>query len=137
MWGIAVILGSTLLAFVAFAIWQGRLLVGSRWRCASCGGDRVALTPTDGPHTYEVLACTQCTDVITTVQGQPSRFAPCPTCRQFALEVEVHATGPVPVGEPPPVDVQATCRICGHHEAWSMPEWLGELPNNVIEFPRR
>lgn len=138
MWVVMVAVTATMLAFLAFALWQSRLITGSRRRCTVCGGDRELVPPPPGRHrTYEVFACPHCTDVMTSVHGQPSRFATCPSCSQFGLEIEATATGLNEVGEVPAVEVEELCRICGHHDAWSVPERIDELPNNVIEFPRR
>jgi len=139
VWPIAVVLGATLLAFVVFALWQTRLLVASVRRCTDCGGERedVPPPPDDRRRTYDVMACPQCTGVVTVVSGRPSRFAICPACSRFGLEVEATSLGPNEVGTVPPVEVEERCRICGYADAWSVPDLAVELPDNIIEFPRR
>ncbi|MEN0063069.1 MAG: hypothetical protein AAGA48_13020 [Myxococcota bacterium] len=138
MWAVITALAATMVAFLAFALWQGRLLTGPRRRCTVCGAERVVIeAPPDRHRTYDVLACPHCTDVVTMVHGQPSRFATCPSCSQFGLEVEATAVGLTEVGELPAIEVEESCRICGYADEWSVPDRIDELPNNVIEFPRR
>ena len=139
MWALAVALTATMAAFMAFTLWQSRLLdVEGRQRCGICGGEREPVTPPPGRHrTYEVMACPQCADIVISVQGHVSRFAICPSCSQISLEVEAIVTGPSEVGWVPPVDVEEICAICGYHDGWAVPGGIDDLPNNVIEFPRR
>ncbi|MEM6925410.1 MAG: hypothetical protein AAF602_00675 [Myxococcota bacterium] len=139
MWAVAVVLAATMAAFLGFALWQSRLITSSvRRRCTVCGGEREIIEPPPGRHrTYDVVACSHCTDVAVSVQGQPSRFAVCPSCSQFGLEVEATALAPREVGSVPPIEVEEHCRICGYRDEWGVPDLVDELPNNVIEFPRR
>ena len=136
MWPVALAVGATIAAFLVFALWQSRLLVTSTRRCRRCGHERHPVPPPPGRHrTYEVLACPHCSDVSCAVRGQLSRFAVCPSCSQFGLEVDARAVGLAEVGVVPPIAVEERCRICGRADDWSIPE-LDE-PDNVIEFPRR
>ncbi len=139
MWAVAVVLAATMAAFLGFALWQSRLITSSvRRRCVVCGAEREVVTPPPGRHrTYDVVACPQCTDVQAVVHGQPTRFAICPACSQFGLEVEATSVAPSEVGALPPIEVEESCRICGYSDEWGVPELLDELPDNVIEFPRR
>lgn len=139
MWPVVVAVVATAAAFLVFALWQSRLLVTSARRCRECGTERSLVEPPPGRHrTYEVYACPQCADVSCVVRGQLSRFASCPVCSQFGLEVEaVQLARQAPDGVLPPVAVEEHCRICGHHDEWAVPGAPGDLPDNVIEFPRR
>lgn len=134
---------AAMVAYTAFAAWQGRLLslALSSTRCTTCDVDLEPLTdgpgsPTGAPHprSYEVFGCPRCAALITTVHGSRSQYAYCPSCRQLSLQLHATPSGPVAVGTLPRAQVHERCGICGFEATHAIPEIDG---SNVIPFPGR
>lgn len=145
---LAVAVAASLVAWLAFAAWQGRLVsraLQSR-QCPSCGEAMEALTDGPGseagavhPRSYEVAACPACHTLVTSIHGARSAFAYCPSCRQLSLELEATWASEPGVDGRPPVDVSERCSICGYTGDVEIPgdESHPGRPDNVIPFPQR
>ncbi|HHO50577.1 MAG TPA: hypothetical protein ENK18_06795 [Deltaproteobacteria bacterium] len=143
MWLLIVVVFAAMVAYAAFATWQGRLmsLALSSTRCAACEVDLEPLTGGPGghagahpPRSYEVFGCPCCATLITTLHGSRSLYAYCPACRQLSLQLQVDAERPAPVGQRPRARVHERCGICGFEATATLPE-VDE--SNVILFPGR
>ena len=142
--------GAALVAYVLFAMWQGRLVTRAlrNRACSHCGEALEPLTPGPGvragsghPRSYEVWGCGHCRRVVTTLHGARSSFAYCPSCRQLSLELGVRAVGEAlpPTNDPPGIEIDEACQICGYAatvELDGIVASVADTPDNVIQFPR-
>ncbi len=132
MWFLIVAIAAALVAFVALALWQGRLVTQALTSrdCPLCGEPLEEVT--DGPapdRSYEVLACSKCATIVTTVHGARSRFAYCPSCRQLSLDVHARTSPEAAV-----IELREHCTICDF-EADRALERVEAHEGKVIPFP--
>jgi hypothetical protein len=102
-------------------------------RCPSCELDYELLSQAgEGPNqTYDVLACPQCANTLTCVQGTRSSLAYCPACRNRALDTP---SVRLP-GDGIRVQVREHCHLCGFRREYTLSNAPDRPLGKVIPFP--
>lgn len=113
-----------------------------RDRCPTCDSPWAEVCASgEGPNeTYDILACTGCSNTATRVHGLTSSLAYCPACKHRSLATLTSRQSTTGRSPKVHVEVQETCHLCGFEHRWVTHQQTDAVDPRpmarVIPFPK-